>query len=271
MQAPNSPIHQFNSPILIERRIWFDHDDLLTDQLVADRQLDQITARRNRGSSKASAPAATARCGGGWGSGATSTRAFVWNCRRGWLLRRWLRRRWLLRRWRLCLRRALRWSYRRATRAYLPSSSPTATAGAQIPLDAIEPGVPGAHKCANLAAGDVTDGDAHVGSRSAFQPVADRRSLCGVLSAEELRALEEDGLLYVRDPGDRWPDIEQDSIGRCRWVRQLLQRGDVVHDVDAAAVRAENEVVITRMHEHIIDSYCGQAVHEPLPFASAIE
>src|SRR3954463_6935258 len=182
MQAPNSPIHHFtNSPILIERRIWFHHDDLLTDQLVADRQLDQITARRNRGSSKASAPAATAARCRRWGrSGAPSTRAFVRNCRRGWLLRRW----WLR------LRCAFGWSCLRATRASLPATSPAGAARTEIPLDAIESGVPGADECANLASRDVADRDAHVGSRSAFQPVADRRSLCRVLAAEELRAFE---------------------------------------------------------------------------------
>ena len=66
-------------------------------------------------------------------------------------------------------------------------------------------------------------------------------------------------------------DVEHVRVAFLRLVSQLLQRRDVVEDVDAAAVRSDDEIVVTRVDEDVIDTDRRQAVHEPLPLLAAVQ
>ena len=54
------------------------------------------------------------------------------------------------------------------------------------------------------------------------------------------------------------------------FVRELLQRGDVIHDPDAASVCPDDQVVLARLHEQIIDPDGRQAGGEPFPLAPGV-
>ena len=118
---------------------------------------------------------------------------------------------------------------------------------------------------ADHAAGDVGDGDLHVAGRRALQVVADGRARRRVLAAEVLAAARGDALRDVVAPRHRRPRCEQRDVGRRGLVGQLLERGDVVDDPDAPAVRADDQVVVARVHEDVVDAHRRQARHEPLP------
>jgi len=50
-----------------------------------------------------------------------------------------------------------------------------------------------------------------------------------------------------------------------------LQRGNVVQDVDAAAMCADDQIVVPGMHQNIVHPNCGQTRHELLPRFAGID
>ena len=59
--------------------------------------------------------------------------------------------------------------------------------------------------------------------------------------------------------------LEQVRLGLLHVRRHLLQRRDVVHDPEAAAVRGRDEVALARMHLQVVHGDRRQVVVQPAP------
>ena len=94
---------------------------------------------------------------------------------------------------------------------------------------------------------------------------------CRVLAAEVLVAADGDALGRVLPPGHGWSGREQGDVGRRDRVGHLLERADVVDDPDAPAVRPDDEVVVARVHEDVVDPHGRQPGHERLPLLAAVQ
>jgi hypothetical protein len=67
----------------------------------------------------------------------------------------------------------------------------------------------------------------------------------------------------------RWFHREQIGPAGGR-LSQPFKRRDVVDDVDAAAMRANNEIVLARMNDNVMDGHGGDVVLELRPYPACI-
>ncbi len=102
------------------------------------------------------------------------------------------------------------------------------------------------------------------------QVVVDRRAARRVLADEHLLAADLLAALPIVEVGDRRTDVEEHRVLRRR-RRELLQRRDVVGDPDAAPVRRDDQVVVARMDQDVVDARRRKVVHELLPLLAAVE
>src|SRR5207302_894686 len=143
---------------------------------------------------------------------------------------------------------------------------------AQIPLHTIEAYLFRARNRAHHFAGVITNRNLHVGCRNCFQVVTDRSSRRWVGAAEILRSARVAAQTNVVVPEHAGSHVEKENILVEHLLRaKLLQRADVVADVNAAAVSADDEIVVAWMHEDVVDAHARQAGHEFLPFLAAVQ
>src|SRR6185369_10552059 len=53
--------------------------------------------------------------------------------------------------------------------------------------------------------------------------------------------------------------------------RELLQRGDVIKNIDTTSVSSDNQITVTRMDQDVINSDGWHTRHQWLPFATTVE
>ena len=141
----------------------------------------------------------------------------------------------------------------------------------QIPIDAIDAGSArrshvGAGDLTHLRAGRVANPQRDIGLR--FRQVeANRRAVGRVLTEERLVSDEPAIVGLVELHGA--PHVEQERVGLHR-LGLLLQRRRIIEDPDAAAMRGDNHVVVTRVEHDLVDRHRRQIRLDAQPLAAAI-
>ena len=99
----------------------------------------------------------------------------------------------------------------------------------------------------------------------------DGRALLWVFPEESLHSSHTPRESGVGSPENGLPRLEEVLFAREHFVGELLQRGDVIHHEDAAAVGPYDEVTVTGVHDHIVDAHGGETCHERLPALPLVE
>ena len=100
-----------------------------------------------------------------------------------------------------------------------------------------------------------------------MQVVADQRTRLGLRSGEHTGrpALPPRGVVARRGANREQVGRRGQHLGR-----QFFERRDVCHDPHAASVRPEHEIVLSRMHDDVVDRYSREVVLEAHPVLSAV-
>ena len=82
----------------------------------------------------------------------------------------------------------------------------------------------------------------------------------GVVCTKQFRAASVSAQANVVEPLRARPHIEQELILVHGFAaRELLQRRDVIEDVDASTVSADDQVVIARVNQNVVNANRRQA------------
>src|SRR6185369_4106077 len=128
---------------------------------------------------------------------------------------------------------------------------------AKVPLNSIQPHFIGAGQATDRFARVIVDRQLYVavGGRCRFQVVTDRRAGSGIRAAEQFRTTPEAGQAGIVLPDRSRSHFKQVHIRVEHLLRDLLERTDIVEDVDATAVRTHDQIVVTRMDEDVVDAH----------------
>ena len=107
-------------------------------------------------------------------------------------------------------------------------------------------------------------------ARRIRQVVLDGRAWLRILACPVLVARHRTALAEVRLPQHGFAGWKEMERARHDFVVHALQGRHVVHDVDAAAVSGQNEIVLPRMHQDVVDPHHRQAGHETIPADSVV-
>src|SRR5215831_2958851 len=140
---------------------------------------------------------------------------------------------------------------------------------AEVPLNPINTDVFCAGERTHDFAGVIADRDLHVTLWRRLQVVTDRRARDRIRRAEPFRATGVAAQAHVVIPEHARTNIEQRDIAL--HLAELLQGADVIEDVNPAAMRADDQIVITWMDENVVDPNARHARHEFLVGLAAVE
>ncbi len=138
-------------------------------------------------------------------------------------------------------------------------------------MDAVDARSIRRRRSAERPAAAVHDRHLHVAARGRLQVVVDRRAARRVFTDEQLLPAGVLPALLIVEVRNRRTHVEDRRVLRLHGGRELLQRRDVVGDVDAASVRRHDQVAVARVHEDVVGAYGGIVGHELLPLLAAVE
>ena len=138
---------------------------------------------------------------------------------------------------------------------------------AEVPVDPVEPGLELRLQGADRVAAHGADRD--LGVARSLRIDVQQRSLRRVLRDEELVAGVP--LVGVDAPGDGIPHREEVEVLFEHGSVEGGERCDVVGDPDAAAVGAEDQVVLPRVDRQVVHRHGGDLAPDPVPVGPAVK